>query len=115
MSPTEPIPLFINDQEIPWQLAGAGVRRKVIAWDKSLMLVKVEFEAGAVGPLHQHPHVQISQVESGIFEVELDGIKKRIAKGDGYFVPANVIHGCVCIEAGVLTDVFSPFREDFVE
>ncbi|MDN6549994.1 MAG: cupin domain-containing protein, partial [Enterobacterales bacterium] len=26
----------------------------------------------------------------------------------------NVMHGCVCIEAGTLIDVFTPQREDFI-
>ena len=27
----------------------------------------------------------------------------------------DVIHGCVCLEAGVLLDIFNPYRKDFVE
>ena len=27
----------------------------------------------------------------------------------------GVEHGCVCLEAGVLIDVFAPYREDFVK
>ena len=27
----------------------------------------------------------------------------------------DVVHGCVCLEAGVLLDIFTPYREDFVE
>ena len=26
----------------------------------------------------------------------------------------GVEHGCVCLEAGVLLDIFNPMREDFV-
>lgn len=26
----------------------------------------------------------------------------------------GVIHGCTCLEAGVLLDIFTPMREDFV-
>ena len=35
--------------------------------------------------------------------------------GDGYFVAPNLPHGCVCLEAGVLIDTFSPMREDFLK
>jgi quercetin dioxygenase-like cupin family protein len=52
-------------------------------------------------------------VESGIFEVEIDGHKKILTTGDAYYIPPHVLHGCVCLEAGVLIDVFSPMREDF--
>ena len=40
--------------------------------------------------------------------------KKIIRTGDGYYVKPHTIHGCVCIEPGVLIDVFSPHREDFL-
>ena len=26
----------------------------------------------------------------------------------------DVIHGCVCLEDGVLLDMFNPYRKDFV-
>ena len=26
----------------------------------------------------------------------------------------GVVHGCTCLEAGVLLDIFTPMREDFV-
>ena len=35
--------------------------------------------------------------------------------GEGYFVAPNLAHGCVCLEAGVLIDTFSPMREDFLK
>lgn len=85
-----------------------------MAWDDKLMVVKVQFEKGGVGTLHQHYHSQITHVESGIFEVEIAGEKKVLSGGDAFYIPPNVLHGAVCLEAGVLIDVFSPMREDFV-
>ena len=32
-----------------------------------------------------------------------------------FYVPPHAIHGAVCLEAGVLIDVFSPMREDFIK
>jgi quercetin dioxygenase-like cupin family protein len=85
-----------------------------MSYESSLMVVKVAFMAGGVGPLHQHPHVQITHVESGVFEVHIDGENKILKAGDAFHIPSNLIHGAVCIEDGVLIDVFSPMREDFV-
>ena len=105
---------FIENREIHWETVASGVRRKIMTWDAKLMLVKVDFEKGAIGTLHKHPHVQITHVESGIFEVEIDGEKKILTTGDAFYVPSNLLHGVVCLEAGVLIDTFSPMREDFV-
>lgn len=114
MGTTESIKVFIENNEIAWEQMDTGIKRKVMAWDDKLMLVKVEFEKGGVGSLHQHYHTQISHVESGVFEVEIAGEKKVLKAGDAFYIPPNTIHGAVCLEAGVLIDVFSPMREDFV-
>ena len=114
MGTTETAKVFIDNAEIPWQQMDEMVRRKIMSYDDRLMLVKVEFQAGGVGTLHQHPHTQITHIESGVFEVEINGEKKILKAGDGFYIPPNVLHGAVCIEAGVLIDVFSPMREDFI-
>jgi quercetin dioxygenase-like cupin family protein len=54
-------------------------------------------------------------VESGIFDMTIGGETKRIKTGDGYYVKPNVLHGVLCIAPGVLIDVFSPLREDFLK
>jgi quercetin dioxygenase-like cupin family protein len=106
--------VFIADKDVNWQVPDPGIRRKVMAHDEKLMLVKVEFEHGAVGALHEHYHSQISHVESGAFEITIAGEKQVLKAGDAYYVPPHVVHGAVCLEAGVLIDVFSPCREDFL-
>ena len=35
--------------------------------------------------------------------------------GDSFLVPPDAVHGAVAVEAGVLVDVFTPMREDFVK
>ena len=41
--------------------------------------------------------------------------KKILTTGDAFYVPPQAVHGAVCLEAGVLIDVFSPMREDFIQ
>ena len=107
--------LFIHNDELSWEVLDEKVKRKIMSYEQSLMVVKVAFQAGGVGPLHQHEHVQITHVESGVFEVQIDGVKKILKAGDAFHIPSNLIHGAICIEEGVLIDVFSPMREDFVQ
>ena len=115
MATSETVKLFNYNNEISWEEVGAGVRRKIMAHDDKLMLVRVEFETGGVGALHQHYHLQITHVESGAFEVEIAGEKRILKTGDVFYIPSNVLHGVVCLEAGVLIDVFNPMREDFIK
>ena len=107
--------VFITDKDVQWEETAPGMKRKIMAWDERMMLVRVEFEKGAVGTLHSHPHTQISHVEKGSFEVEIAGEKQVLKAGDVFYVPPHAIHGAVCLEAGVLIDVFSPMREDFIK
>lgn len=114
MDKKEPVKMFIENAAVPWQDLGGGLKRKIVAYDEGLMLVKVSFETGGIGALHQHYHIQITHVESGKFEVEIAGEKKILKAGDAFFVPSNIWHGVVCMEAGVLIDIFNPMREDFI-
>ncbi len=105
---------FVEDNSIDWETVAPGMQRKIMAYDASVMLVKVKFEKGAIGSLHHHYHTQLSYVAEGVFEVEIDGVKKVLNTGDVFHAAPNLIHGAVCLEAGMLVDIFSPMREDFV-
>ena len=107
--------VFIKNEMVQWEEVDKGVHRSILAFDPALMVVKVKFEKEAIGALHQHVHVQISYVESGVFEVEIEGVKTTLEQGDTFFVPSNLWHGVVCKQAGVLIDSFSPMRQDFIK
>ena len=102
-------------KDVEPQDMGGGVVRRVLAYSEDLMVVENTFEKGAVGALHHHPHTQITYVVSGAFEFEIDGVKSIVKKGDTLLKMNDVVHGCVCLEAGVLLDIFNPYRKDFVE
>lgn len=107
--------LFQFETETDWEDLGNGIQRKVYGHDDRIMLVKAKFEAQAVGVLHEHHHTQVTYVDSGVFEMTIGDQKRIIRKGDGYYVPPHEIHGCVCLEPGILIDVFTPQREDFLK
>lgn len=96
------------------QPAGAGVVRRVLAYNSQLMCVENTFETGAVGALHSHPHTQITYVASGRFSFTIDGETHEVGQGDTLLKTDGVEHGCTCLEAGVLLDIFNPMREDFL-
>lgn len=105
---------FQFEKETAWQDLGGGVQRQIMGYNDNLMLVKVKFETGAIGSPHQHPHTQITYVASGVFEFTTDGETKIVKAGDGIYIKPDVLHGCECLEAGLLIDTFSPLREDFL-
>ena len=94
---------------------GGGLTRKILAHDEKMMAVEVQFEEGAVGAMHSHPHSQISYVLSGRFLATVGDEAREISTGDTYVTAPGEMHGVTCLEAGVLLDVFTPAREDFLK
>jgi len=94
---------------------GEGVTRKILASGGTMMTVQFAFETGAVGTPHTHPHEQVGYVLKGRFELTLGNDKTILEAGDTYYVPSNCVHGVVALEDGVLLDVFTPQRQDFLE
>ena len=92
----------------------AGLKRKVGAYNDNLMCVEVHFETGTVAPLHSHPHEQITYCVSGKFEFEVGDETYIVAAGDSLYKQPNIVHGAKCLESGMLLDMFTPHREDFV-
>lgn len=106
--------LFQIAAETKWEDVGGGIQRQIYGHNDTVMMVKVKFDKDAIGVLHQHHHAQVTYVVSGVFETTVDGQTKTLNKGDGFFAPPNTLHGVVCREAGVLIDVFTPHRADFL-
>lgn len=97
------------------QSGGEGVVRRILAYNGELMTVENTFEKGAVGKAHYHPHTQITYIISGKFEFTIDGETRIVTAGDTLLKEDGVVHGCVCLEAGKLLDIFNPMREDFLK
>lgn len=70
-------------------------------------------KAGAVMPMHQHFHEQISQVLQGKFELTIGDESKVFEPGTVAVIPSYVPHGGVAITDCKLIDIFSPVREDY--
>lgn len=93
---------------------GGGTERRILAYGDDLMAVEVAFEAGSEGAPHTHPHTQLSYVLSGSFRYTVEDESVILNPGDSVVVPGNLVHGTACLEAGVLLDVFTPKRDDFL-
>ena len=105
---------WVYFKDIEGKTSAPGVVRKVLAFCDELMAVANEFEAGAAGKIHSHPHTQITYVAEGRFRFTIGDEEREVTKGDTLCKRDGVKHGCVCLEKGVLLDIFTPMREDFV-
>ncbi len=92
-----------------------GVSRKILTYNDDLMMCEITFQKGAQGNTHSHPHQQITYVAKGSFEFTIDGEKSVVKQGDSVLMPSNSVHGTIALEDGILVDVFTPMREDFLK
>jgi quercetin dioxygenase-like cupin family protein len=104
----------ITDGDAEWVELAPGNRRRVLIHLPELMQVEFGFDEGAVGALHSHPHVQVSYVAEGRFEVTIGEVTAEVGEGGSFIVPSNVQHGVRALTAGRLIDVFTPARADFL-
>ncbi|MEM7472340.1 MAG: cupin domain-containing protein [Pseudomonadota bacterium] len=101
--------------DFPVVETGENVTRQVLSDSPELMVVAFAFGAeGAVGALHNHPHIQSTYVESGRFRFTLGEEERDVGPGDSFVIPSGQTHGCVCLEPGKLVDCFTPRRDDFL-
>ena len=107
--------LFRLAGNMEWEDLGGGVSRKFLGWDNQIMMVKVHFDKNSKGSLHQHFHTQATYCAKGKFKFTIGDESQIVKEGDGVYIPPNVSHGVDCLEEGILIDVFSPVREDFLD
>ncbi|HDK6211957.1 TPA: cupin domain-containing protein [Klebsiella quasipneumoniae] len=106
--------MFIFHKDTTLEDLGNGVTRRILAHDGKMMTVEVNFAAGAVGPMHNHPHEQLTYVLSGEFEFTIGEETRVVSAGDTLYKQPGIMHGCVCLQPGTLLDTFTPIREDFL-
>lgn len=100
--------------DLTWQPVTPGVRRSLLAANQVLMLVIVQYEAGAAVALQEHPQSRISYVESGEFAVTVGDETRILHVGDSFYVAPDVPHGVAARQAGTLLNSFSPPPAEFL-
>jgi quercetin dioxygenase-like cupin family protein len=106
---------WVFNKDIEGEKTAPGVTRKILAFCDTLMCAENYFEEGAVGAIHSHPHTQLTYVAEGRFRFTIGDEVREVGKGDTLLKEKGVPHGCLCLEKGVLVDIFSPMREDFIK
>lgn len=106
---------FFMNEELELLDLGNGIKRKILSYNDNLMVVEVEFEKGAIGTMHNHPHEQCTYILEGSFEFTIGDEKKVVNAGDSMYKEPDIMHGAVCLEKGKLLDIFTPKRADFLK
>jgi len=106
----------VNWEELEWDIAGPGIRRKVVhGLGYTLALVELSQDPDPVE--HSHPHEQASTVQAGNGVFIVDGKRHQVKPGDVVLIPAGAPHALAVPGPATVTviDVFVPKREEFQE
>lgn len=90
-----------------------GLRRQVMSYSPSMMLVRHTMRKGWVGARHSHPHEQMVYVLRGRYVFEHPGGRFEAKAGDSFLFPGGVEHQASALEDSELLDIFTPYREDY--
>lgn len=106
---------FIDVDQVPAIEPVPGCRMRT-PHGKNLMLSYLEMDAGAVVPLHSHPHEQGGMLISGKLQLTIGEETRIVTAGAMFLIPPNVPHRAVALDGpAVVLDVFSPVREDYAD
>lgn len=91
-----------------------GVSFDVLAVGEKSMITKMNYKQGDYASIHSHPNEQSGYVISGKYNIVIGDDEALITSGDSYVIPENIPHSVTVIEEGIIIDVFTPVRKDYL-
>src|SRR5579862_7750120 len=107
--------VFVSAEEARESSPEKGLTRKIMAYNEKLFLVEHRMEKGWVGTVHSHPHEQVVYVIRGHLRITCGQTTFDARTGDSFLVRGGVKHGASAVEESVVVDIFTPWREDYVQ
>ena len=80
---------------------------------KEMTLAFWNVKKGSSVPAHNHIHEQTLYVKKGIFELEINNVKKILKENHVCVIPSNVTHSGKALSDCELIDVFCPARTEY--
>ena len=102
-----------NWEQLPAEQMNPKVVRKVVH-SEQMTIARLHIQKDAVVPEHSHINEQVANVEKGSLLFHIGGVDQVVGAGESLVIPPNVPHGVVALEDTVVTDIFTPRREDWI-
>ena len=80
----------------------------------NMTIARLEIQKDAIVPEHSHVNEQVTMVERGALKFIMDGREQIVRGGEALTIPPHSRHSVEALEDSVVTDVFSPAREDWI-
>jgi unsaturated pyranuronate lyase len=81
---------------------------------ETMTVARVYLSKGCVVPEHSHHNEQISMVQQGALKFVIGGVEQVLRAGEVVRIPPHVPHSVEAMDECVVTDLFSPPREDWM-
>lgn len=107
--------MFIFYKDIIFEDFGNGVICCILVYDGKMMVVEVNFVVGVVGLMYNYFYEQFIYVFFGEFEFIIGEEMCVVSVGDMLYKWLGIMYGCVCLQFGMLFDIFIFICEDFFE
>jgi quercetin dioxygenase-like cupin family protein len=91
-----------------------GLHRRILAHNENMMLVEHRMDPTWVGSRHSHPHDQMVYVIKGRLQFYCGQQQFEVGAGDSFVLRGGIEHSARALEAAIVLDVFTPYREDYV-
>jgi len=79
-----------------------------------VMLARILMKKGAEVPLHSHHNEQVTWVQEGALQFQIDGREVVVRAGEVLCIPPHMPHAALALEDTVDIDVFTPPRADWI-
>jgi len=103
-----------NWEQIPDEQLNPQLVRKVVHTEH-MTIARLRIQKGSVVPEHAHINEQVANVEKGALLFKLGGKEVKVGAGESLVIPPSVPHSAEALEDTVVTDLFSPRREDWIK
>ncbi len=99
--------------EIPLEEVTPFFARRVIHTD-GMTIAQLELKQGGHVSLHHHINEQVSMVHTGKLAFHMGGEVITLGPGQSLVIPPNLPHSVDVVEDSIVTDLFTPRREDWI-
>lgn len=104
----------VNWNDVPLEALNPLLERQLVVGEH-MMIARVLLKKGCIVPMHSHPNEQVTHVQSGALQFNIDGREITIRPGEWLVIPPDVAHSAVALEDTVDIDIFTPPRQDWID
>jgi quercetin dioxygenase-like cupin family protein len=79
-----------------------------------MTIAMLELKKGGHVTLHHHTNEQVSMVHSGKLVFHIAGKEITLGPGQSLEIPPSIPHSVDVLEDSIVTDLFTPRREDWI-